>query len=164
MAGRRAWGLRPRGPSQYVDSAGRPHTLPVCSWFWKLLNKKTWERAHDHREVRKHLAPHAPRLPSHPPALSVSPPQGRRFVYAGSSSGVVQAPVAFCEKHATCEDCVLARDPYCAWSSDTKACVALHQTDSPSRYAGDAACRPSQPACGEGTCARMTVLPCLAGI
>ncbi|XP_034502824.1 semaphorin-4D isoform X3 [Ailuropoda melanoleuca] len=65
--------------------------------------------------------------------LLLNSEQGRRFVYAGSSSGVVQAPVAFCEKHATCEDCVLARDPYCAWSSDTKACVALHQTDSPSR-------------------------------
>uniref|UniRef100_A0A452UN09 Semaphorin 4D n=1 Tax=Ursus maritimus TaxID=29073 RepID=A0A452UN09_URSMA len=65
--------------------------------------------------------------------LLLNSEQGRRFVYAGSSSGVVQAPVAFCEKHATCEDCVLARDPYCAWSSDTKACMALHQTDSPSR-------------------------------
>ena len=47
---------------------------------------------------------------------------------------MVQAPVAFCGKHGTCEDCVLARDPYCAWSPAVAACVALHQTDSPSRY------------------------------
>lgn len=71
----------------------------------------------------------------------VSPVQGKRFVYAGSSSGVVQAPVAFCGKHGSCEDCVLARDPYCAWSRAAEACVDLHRTDSPSRYRGRA-CRP----------------------
>lgn len=68
------------------------------------------------------------------PVLISLHPQGRRFIYAGSNSGVVQAPVAFCGKHSTCEDCVLARDPYCAWSPATVACVALHQTESPGRY------------------------------
>ncbi|ELK02913.1 Semaphorin-4D [Pteropus alecto] len=76
-------------------------------------------------------------------------PQGRKFVYAGSNSGVVQAPVAFCGKHSTCEDCVLARDPYCAWSLATVACVALYQTDSPSRgliqeMSGDASACPDK--------------------
>ncbi|XP_061056624.1 semaphorin-4D [Eubalaena glacialis] len=65
--------------------------------------------------------------------LLLSSKKGRRFVYAGSNSGVVQAPVAFCGKHGTCEDCVLARDPYCAWSPAAAACIALHQTDGPSR-------------------------------
>ncbi|XP_036158234.1 semaphorin-4D isoform X1 [Myotis myotis] len=65
--------------------------------------------------------------------LLLSSQKGRRFIYAGSNSGVVQAPVAFCGKHSTCEDCVLARDPYCAWSPATAACVALHQTESPRR-------------------------------
>uniref|UniRef100_A0A2K5K669 Semaphorin 4D n=1 Tax=Colobus angolensis palliatus TaxID=336983 RepID=A0A2K5K669_COLAP len=80
--------------------------------------------------------------------LLLSSKKGRRFVYAGSNSGVVQAPLAFCGKHGTCEDCVLARDPYCAWSPPTATCVALHQTESPSRYgAGCAAagCPPSSP-------------------
>ncbi|XP_030873773.1 semaphorin-4D-like [Leptonychotes weddellii] len=86
----------------------------------------TWEHRDAPGTVRT-------RLPPHPPALRVSPPQGGRFVYAGSSSGVVQAPVAFCEKHATCKDCVLARDPYCAWNRATEACVALQPTDGPSR-------------------------------
>ncbi|XP_043726435.1 semaphorin-4D isoform X2 [Cervus elaphus] len=66
-------------------------------------------------------------------SLLLSSKKGRKFVYAGSNSGVVQAPVAFCGKHGTCEDCVLARDPYCAWSPATATCVALHQTDGPSR-------------------------------
>lgn len=65
---------------------------------------------------------------------SVSHAQGRKFVYAGSNSGVVQAPLAFCGKHSSCEDCVLARDPYCAWSPAIKACVSLHQAEGSSRY------------------------------
>lgn len=87
-------------------------------------------------------------------------PQGRKFVYAGSSSGVVQAPVAFCEKHATCEDCVLARDPYCAWSPAGQACVALHLPDSHSRYRGDAASRLTRQ---WGRRVRVTVPACVAG-
>uniref|UniRef100_A0A8C3VPH2 Semaphorin 4D n=1 Tax=Catagonus wagneri TaxID=51154 RepID=A0A8C3VPH2_9CETA len=65
--------------------------------------------------------------------LLLSSKEGRKFVYAGSNSGVVQAPLAFCGKHGTCQDCVLARDPYCAWSPTAAACVVLHQTDGPSR-------------------------------
>ncbi|XP_035579428.1 semaphorin-4D isoform X2 [Zalophus californianus] len=82
--------------------------------------------------------------------LLLNSEQGRRFVYAGSSSGVVQAPVAFCEKHATCKDCVLARDPYCAWNQATEACVALQPTDGPSRdliqrMSGDTSACPASP-------------------
>lgn len=81
-----------------------------------------------------HLAPVMLLAAPGPPILISLHPQGRRFVYAGSNSGVVQAPVAFCGKHSTCEDCVLARDPYCVWSLATATCVALYQTNSPSRY------------------------------
>uniref|UniRef100_A0A3Q2U163 Semaphorin 4D n=1 Tax=Fundulus heteroclitus TaxID=8078 RepID=A0A3Q2U163_FUNHE len=48
-----------------------------------------------------------------------------RSVYAGSDSGVVQSPTAFCGKSSSCDDCVLARDPYCAWDPDTAACVGI---------------------------------------
>nr|XP_040131325.1 semaphorin-4D [Ictidomys tridecemlineatus] len=83
------------------------------------------------------------------PAPPLSPSQGRRFVYAGSNSGVVQAPLAFCEKHSSCADCVLARDPYCAWSPATAACVALHQAEGPHRgwiqeMSGDASLCPDK--------------------
>ncbi|XP_072570718.1 semaphorin-4D isoform X4 [Paramormyrops kingsleyae] len=50
-----------------------------------------------------------------------------RFLYAGSDTGVVQAPTAFCEKYSSCEDCLLARDPYCAWDTDAMACVNIFQ-------------------------------------
>lgn len=65
--------------------------------------------------------------------LLLSSKKDRSFIYAGSNSGVVQAPVAFCGKHSTCQDCVLARDPYCAWSPARAACVVLHETHSSSR-------------------------------
>ncbi|XP_047229003.1 semaphorin-4D isoform X4 [Girardinichthys multiradiatus] len=48
-----------------------------------------------------------------------------RSVYAGSDSGVVQSPTAFCGKYSSCDDCVLARDPYCAWDPNTHACVSI---------------------------------------
>ncbi|XP_030623813.1 semaphorin-4D [Chanos chanos] len=51
--------------------------------------------------------------------------QGPRFLYAGSDSGVVQSPTAFCEKYSTCVDCILARDPYCAWAPRASACVNI---------------------------------------
>ncbi|KAL6469649.1 hypothetical protein MHYP_G00207680 [Metynnis hypsauchen] len=56
--------------------------------------------------------------------------QGARFLYAGSDSGVVQSPTAFCDKYLTCEDCILARDPYCAWSTHAASCVNIfHKRD-----------------------------------
>uniref|UniRef100_A0A8C9VYH3 Semaphorin 4D n=1 Tax=Scleropages formosus TaxID=113540 RepID=A0A8C9VYH3_SCLFO len=50
-----------------------------------------------------------------------------RFLYVASDTGVVQSPIAFCEKYATCEECILARDPYCAWHLDAEACVSIIQ-------------------------------------
>ncbi|XP_053434822.1 semaphorin-4D isoform X2 [Nycticebus coucang] len=64
--------------------------------------------------------------------LLLSSKKGKRFLYAGSNLGVVQVPLAFCGEHGTCADCVLARDPYCAWSRQADACVTLHQTEDPS--------------------------------
>lgn len=117
-----------------------------------LLSPVGWRRRPWHR--------HDAGCPG-PTILICLPLQGRRFIYAGSNSGVVQAPVAFCGKHSTCEDCVLARDPHCAWSPATAACVALHQADSPSRYpAGEAGAPPSPP---HEEHVR-TLCPCFAGL
>ncbi|XP_034752995.1 semaphorin-4D isoform X5 [Etheostoma cragini] len=54
-----------------------------------------------------------------------------RSLYAGSDSGVVQSPTAFCDRYLSCEDCVLARDPYCAWDLHTATCVNIF--DAPSQ-------------------------------
>ncbi|XP_051961822.1 semaphorin-4D-like isoform X2 [Xyrauchen texanus] len=54
-------------------------------------------------------------------------PQVAQILYAGSDSGVVQSPTAFCHKYLSCEDCVLARDPYCAWNARSASCVNIFQ-------------------------------------
>ncbi|CAL8308998.1 unnamed protein product [Lota lota] len=46
-------------------------------------------------------------------------------VYAGSVSGVVQMPVSNCSRQGSCSDCVLARDPYCAWDLSAARCSAV---------------------------------------
>ncbi|XP_077944245.1 semaphorin-4D isoform X3 [Gasterosteus aculeatus] len=53
-----------------------------------------------------------------------------RSLYAGSDSGVVQSPTAFCGRYASCDDCVLARDPYCAWDPQNAACVNIFEAPS----------------------------------
>ncbi|GCC23089.1 hypothetical protein chiPu_0001482 [Chiloscyllium punctatum] len=40
----------------------------------------------------------------------------KKLLFAGSRSQVVQVPFADCEKYRSCVDCILARDPYCAWT------------------------------------------------
>ncbi|XP_060546564.1 semaphorin-4D isoform X2 [Pantherophis guttatus] len=54
--------------------------------------------------------------------LLLSSKKGKQYIYAGSNTGVVQSPVAFCEKYSTCVDCVLARDPYCGWNPHKSLC------------------------------------------
>ncbi|XP_051906353.1 semaphorin-4D isoform X2 [Hippocampus zosterae] len=51
-------------------------------------------------------------------------------LYAGSDSGVVQSPTAFCLSYRSCDDCILARDPYCAWEPHTARCVKISDTPS----------------------------------
>ncbi|XP_076017044.1 semaphorin-4G-like [Genypterus blacodes] len=44
-------------------------------------------------------------------------------VYVGSSSGMVQLPLSSCHRYTSCFNCLLARDPYCAWNGTQ--CVAI---------------------------------------
>ncbi|XP_063311009.1 semaphorin-4D isoform X1 [Pelobates fuscus] len=59
--------------------------------------------------------------------LLLSTKQRKRYIYAGSSVGVVQTPVAFCEKFTSCIECALTRDPYCAWNKVESSCVNILQ-------------------------------------
>ncbi|NWX37985.1 SEM4A protein, partial [Notiomystis cincta] len=40
---------------------------------------------------------------------------GKGILYVGYSRGILQIPLANCSQHRSCAECVLARDPYCAW-------------------------------------------------
>ncbi|XP_032427239.1 semaphorin-4E [Xiphophorus hellerii] len=46
-------------------------------------------------------------------------------LYAGSESGVIQMPVSNCSRYQSCQDCILSRDPYCAWDSSAERCSSI---------------------------------------
>lgn len=79
--------------------------------------------------------------------LLLSDKQSKRFLYAGSNTEVVQSPVAFCEKLSSCAECVLTRDPYCAWHPVKNACVDILEESNTDRLLiqalnGDVSCCP----------------------
>lgn len=51
-------------------------------------------------------------------------------LYAGSEFGAVQMPVTNCSRYETCVDCILARDPYCAWDLSSDACSTVSSLSS----------------------------------
>ncbi|XP_072457692.1 semaphorin-4D-like isoform X2 [Notamacropus eugenii] len=55
-------------------------------------------------------------------SLKLSAEKG--MLYLASSSRVVQVPIAVCGRYQHCLDCILARDPYCAWSQSQNQCVS----------------------------------------
>ncbi|XP_027776573.2 semaphorin-4A isoform X1 [Marmota flaviventris] len=55
--------------------------------------------------------------------LQLAPTQGALF--AGSSGGVWRVPRANCSVYESCVDCVLARDPHCAWDPESQICRLL---------------------------------------
>ncbi|XP_038628290.1 semaphorin-4E-like isoform X2 [Tachyglossus aculeatus] len=56
-------------------------------------------------------------------SLRISSKKG--LLYIGSASQVVQLPVSVCTRYKRCLDCVLARDPYCAWAQHFNECVPV---------------------------------------
>ncbi|XP_038610549.1 semaphorin-4C isoform X1 [Tachyglossus aculeatus] len=59
------------------------------------------------------------------PVESLVLARDKKLLFAGSRSQLAQLPLADCSKYRSCADCVLARDPYCAWSPNTSRCVPL---------------------------------------
>ncbi|XP_074491981.1 semaphorin-4E isoform X2 [Sebastes fasciatus] len=53
-------------------------------------------------------------------------------LYAGSESGAIQMPVSNCSRSDACVDCILARDPYCAWDFSSEKCSSVSSLSSSS--------------------------------
>uniref|UniRef100_A0A3B4AK45 Uncharacterized protein n=1 Tax=Periophthalmus magnuspinnatus TaxID=409849 RepID=A0A3B4AK45_9GOBI len=51
-------------------------------------------------------------------------------LYAGSEFSAVQMPLSNCSRYESCVDCILARDPYCAWDFSTGHCSSLSKPSS----------------------------------
>ncbi|XP_053725829.1 semaphorin-4C [Synchiropus splendidus] len=59
------------------------------------------------------------------PVDSLTISHSKKYVYIGSRSEVLQLPLANCSRYQSQPDCLLARDPYCAWDSEGRACVRI---------------------------------------
>ncbi|XP_072915368.1 semaphorin-4C [Hemitrygon akajei] len=57
------------------------------------------------------------------PVESLAISKKKKLLFAGSRSQVVQIPVSDCQKYQSCADCLLARDPHCAWANHE--CLAI---------------------------------------
>ncbi|XP_066464876.1 semaphorin-4A [Eleutherodactylus coqui] len=49
----------------------------------------------------------------------------KRILYVGSRDGILQVPMANCSVYRTCFECILARDPYCAWNIMNQGCQVV---------------------------------------
>uniref|UniRef100_A0AAY4BG90 Sema domain-containing protein n=1 Tax=Denticeps clupeoides TaxID=299321 RepID=A0AAY4BG90_9TELE len=58
---------------------------------------------------------------SHQPVDSMIISHRKKYLYVGSSSEVLQLPLANCSRYQSQPDCLLSRDPYCAWDSEGRA-------------------------------------------
>ncbi|XP_067871499.1 semaphorin-7A-like [Heterodontus francisci] len=60
------------------------------------------------------------------PILSMSLDSETKLLYITTAKELVRFPLAQCEKYnKSCESCVMARDPYCAWNAAKKECVPI---------------------------------------
>lgn len=65
--------------------------------------------------------------------LRLLPSKGQ--LYAGSEFGAIQMPVSNCSRYDACVDCILARDPYCAWDFTAQQCSSVHSSSPSSKPA-----------------------------
>ncbi|XP_007907401.1 semaphorin-4C [Callorhinchus milii] len=97
------------------------------------------------------------------PVESLAISNNKKMLFVGSRSQIVQVPFADCRKYQSCEDCILARDPHCAWNSRTcthidsllNVLVAYQDID----QADISLCRNVMPSTGEVQLKNLTVAP-----
>uniref|UniRef100_F7E631 Semaphorin-4B n=1 Tax=Ornithorhynchus anatinus TaxID=9258 RepID=F7E631_ORNAN len=68
-------------------------------------------------------------FPSGHPVQSLLLDPHRGLLYATSYSAVAQVPVANCSLYRSCGQCVLSRDPYCAWTGSACRDVTTYRPD-----------------------------------
>lgn len=59
------------------------------------------------------------------PVDSLTISHSKKYLYIGSRLEVLQLPLANCSRYQSQPDCLLSRDPYCAWDSEGRACVRI---------------------------------------
>lgn len=124
--------LQPRARYQRVAV----HRIPVLDRTYDVLFLGTGDgRLHKAVGIgpRMHIIEELQVFPPGQPVQNLLLDSHRGLLYAASHSGIVQVPVANCSLYRSCGDCVLARDPYCAWSGSSCRHISLYQPELASR-------------------------------
>lgn len=104
------------GPERVQGAEHRPNKQGDLGWV------PEHHRVPPSTEPEQHMASV---YPIGSPQLTWPGLSSQKLLFAGSRSQLVQVPLADCTKYRFCADCVLARDPYCAWNVNTSRCVAV---------------------------------------
>ncbi|KAK6476974.1 semaphorin-4B-like [Huso huso] len=83
------------------------------------------------------------------------------LLYISSYSGLVEVPVANCSNYQSCGECVLSRDPYCAWSG--RRCRDVRQASPNSRWKQDVEDAHTAPDCNGSLASPRTVKTTVTG-
>ncbi|XP_038003423.1 semaphorin-4B isoform X2 [Motacilla alba alba] len=86
---------------------------------------------------RVHIIEEIRLFPDGQPILQLLLDQDQGLVYAATYTAVAQVPFANCSLYRSCGECVLARDPFCAWSRGACRRVAPHPPAHPQLWAQD---------------------------
>uniref|UniRef100_A0A3P8VGH1 Sema domain-containing protein n=1 Tax=Cynoglossus semilaevis TaxID=244447 RepID=A0A3P8VGH1_CYNSE len=76
-------------------------------------------------ETETHVIEEIQLFESRQPVDSLTISHSKKYLYVGSRSEVLQLPLANCSRYKSLPDCLLSRDPYCAWDSEGQACVRI---------------------------------------
>ncbi|KAI5098328.1 semaphorin-4B isoform X1, partial [Silurus meridionalis] len=85
-------------------------------------------------------------------------------LFVSSYSGLVEVPVANCSNHQNCGECILSRDPYCAWTEGQ--CMNVKQASSKSKILQDiedantVTCDETQPRSHSAQIPATRIFPC----
>lgn len=132
------------------DVEGREHLVMYLGTSTGSLHKAVVNGAGD---SKAYLVEEIQMFPQPEPVrnLQLVPAQGSLF--AGFSGGLWRVPRANCSVYESCVDCVLARDPHCAWNPETLTCDLL-PTPAPSTWRQDMEHGNPDWACASGPMAR----------
>ncbi len=51
------------------------------------------------------------------------------YIYIGTNDAIYRLPTTRCEQYIDCCQCMAAMDPYCAWDTEFKTCVAIDNSN-----------------------------------
>ncbi|XP_040536276.1 semaphorin-4B isoform X3 [Gallus gallus] len=86
---------------------------------------------------RVHIIEEIRLFPTGQPILQLLLDHEQGLVYAASYTAVAQVPFSNCSLYRSCGECVLARDPFCAWSHGACRSTAPHPPAHPQLWAQD---------------------------